>query len=51
MKALTTSPSSAEADRTWLDRLVTRRVPFDRWQDAVQRQPDDVKVVIEVNAP
>jgi threonine dehydrogenase-like Zn-dependent dehydrogenase len=40
----------AKADRTWLERLVTRRVPLDRWQDALQRQPDDVKVVIEVNA-
>jgi len=29
---------------------VTRRVPLDRWEDALRRQPDDVKVVIEVNA-
>ncbi|HXP33581.1 MAG TPA: glucose 1-dehydrogenase [Acidimicrobiales bacterium] len=40
----------AKADRTWLERLVTRRVPLDRWEDALRRQPDDVKVVIEVNA-
>jgi glucose 1-dehydrogenase len=38
----------AAADHTWLQRLVTRRVPLDQWQDALQRQPDDVKVVIEV---
>jgi threonine dehydrogenase-like Zn-dependent dehydrogenase len=41
----------AKADRAWLERLVNRRVPLDRWQDALQRQPDDVKVVIEVNIP
>jgi threonine dehydrogenase-like Zn-dependent dehydrogenase len=40
----------AKADRTWLERLVTRRVPLDRWEDALRRQPEDVKVVIEVNA-
>ncbi|HUY21462.1 MAG TPA: glucose 1-dehydrogenase [Acidimicrobiales bacterium] len=36
------------ADRSWLERLVTRRVPLADWQDALQRRPDDVKVVIEV---
>ena len=41
----------AKADRTWLERLVTRRVPMGDWQQALQRQPDDVKVVIEVNTP
>ena len=41
----------AGADRAWLERLVTRRVPLDRWQDALEREPDDVKVVIEVNTP
>ena len=39
----------AEADRSWLERLVTRRVPLQSWPEALQRQPDDVKVVIEVN--
>jgi threonine dehydrogenase-like Zn-dependent dehydrogenase len=38
----------AKADRAWLERLVTRRVPLDRWQEALARRPDDVKVVIEV---
>jgi hypothetical protein len=27
---------------------VTRRVPLGDWEDALARQPDDVKVVIEV---
>ena len=30
-------------------RLITRSVPLDQWQEAIQRQPDDVKVVIGVN--
>ncbi len=36
------------ADRTWLSKLITRRVPLEHWSDALARQPDDVKVVIEV---
>ena len=39
----------AAADHAWLGRLVTRRVPIDSWSDAIARQPDDVKVVIEIN--
>jgi glucose 1-dehydrogenase len=39
----------AAADRTWLDRLLNRRVPLAQWQEAVNRKPDDVKVIIEVN--
>lgn len=37
----------ATADRAWLERLITRRVPLDRWRDAFAAQPDDVKTVIE----
>jgi len=37
----------AAADRSWLERVVSRRVPIDKWSDALARQPDDVKVVIE----
>jgi threonine dehydrogenase-like Zn-dependent dehydrogenase len=37
----------ARADKTWLARLVSRRVPLSRWREAYQRQPDDVKVVLE----
>ncbi|HET7487438.1 MAG TPA: glucose 1-dehydrogenase [Acidimicrobiales bacterium] len=36
----------ARADRDWLARLITREVPLEQWQDALQRQPDDVKVAI-----
>ncbi len=38
----------AKADRSWLEGLVSRRVPLEDWQAALERQPDDVKVVIEV---
>ena len=39
----------AKADRGWLARLVNRRVPLEQWQQALNRQPDDVKVIIEGN--
>jgi threonine dehydrogenase-like Zn-dependent dehydrogenase len=38
----------AAADRNWLDRVVSRRVPIDDWHAALERRPDDVKVVIEL---
>ncbi|MGN6751119.1 MAG: glucose 1-dehydrogenase [Intrasporangium sp.] len=38
----------ARADLDWLHRLVTRRVPLERFQDAFTPHRDDVKVVIEV---
>lgn len=39
----------ARADRGWLEQLVSRKVPLDRWQEALDRKPDDVKVVVEVS--
>ena len=36
----------AAADRRWLERVVTRRVPLDRWSEALERRPGDVKTVI-----
>ncbi len=41
----------ARADHAWLERLLTRRVALESWPEALDRQPDDVKVVIEVNSP
>ncbi len=38
----------AKADRGWLAQVVSRKVPLDRWEDALERHPDDVKVVVEV---
>jgi threonine dehydrogenase-like Zn-dependent dehydrogenase len=37
----------AFADRKWLGRLVTRRLPLERWSEALQPAPDDVKAIIE----
>jgi glucose 1-dehydrogenase len=37
-----------QADRSWLRRLITRRVPLDDFRDAFDRGPDDVKVVLTV---
>ena len=37
----------AQADPAWLGRLITRRVPLTSWSQAYQRQPTDVKVVLE----
>lgn len=39
-----------KADRSWLERLITRRVPLDRFAEALERQPDDVKVVLELGS-
>jgi threonine dehydrogenase-like Zn-dependent dehydrogenase len=36
-----------QADRGWLEKLITRRVPLARWQEALKRHPDDIKVVLE----
>jgi hypothetical protein len=35
------------ADRAWLTRLVSRKVPLAKWADALERRPGDVKVVID----
>jgi threonine dehydrogenase-like Zn-dependent dehydrogenase len=41
----------ARADRTWLSRLVTRRVPLHDWREAFIRRRDDVKVALEFGSP
>ncbi|WP_228982065.1 glucose 1-dehydrogenase [Streptomyces sp. DH12] len=38
----------AKADPAWLERLITRRVPLGRATEAFRREPDDVKVVIDL---
>ncbi|MBV9302023.1 MAG: glucose 1-dehydrogenase [Acidobacteriaceae bacterium] len=42
--------SLCKADRGWLSRLITRREPLSRWQEALQRKPDDIKVVLQFAA-
>jgi threonine dehydrogenase-like Zn-dependent dehydrogenase len=41
----------ARADRAWLAKLVTRCEPPERFMNALQRQPDDIKVVIQFAKP
>lgn len=38
----------AAADRSFLEGLISRCVPLDRWQDAMRREPDDVKVIVQM---
>jgi hypothetical protein len=40
----------ARADKTWLGRLITRRVPVEQWAQALENRPGDVKVVIDFAA-
>jgi threonine dehydrogenase-like Zn-dependent dehydrogenase len=40
--------SLAEADPAWLGGLITRRVPLSTWQHVLARQPDDVKVTVDL---
>ncbi|MCL4423210.1 MAG: glucose 1-dehydrogenase [Actinobacteria bacterium] len=38
----------AKADKAWLSRLISRKVPLSKWAEAFDRKDDDVKVVIEL---
>jgi threonine dehydrogenase-like Zn-dependent dehydrogenase len=40
----------ASADREWLGGLITRRVPLDRWAEALEARPHDIKTVIQFPA-
>ncbi|WP_019631328.1 glucose 1-dehydrogenase [Actinomadura atramentaria] len=40
----------ARADRDWLSRLITRRVPMEEFARNVRKDPDDVKVVVDLEA-
>jgi threonine dehydrogenase-like Zn-dependent dehydrogenase len=40
----------AAADKRWLERMITRRVPVAQWAQALENRPDDVKVVIDFTA-
>jgi threonine dehydrogenase-like Zn-dependent dehydrogenase len=37
----------AKADKDWLGRLITRRVPLDRWREAFEPRDGDVKTVLD----
>jgi threonine dehydrogenase-like Zn-dependent dehydrogenase len=36
-----------KAERSWLDAMITRREPVEHWTRSLQRQPDDIKVIVE----
>jgi glucose 1-dehydrogenase len=37
----------SKADRGWISRLISRHVHVTKFEDALRRQPDDIKVVID----
>jgi threonine dehydrogenase-like Zn-dependent dehydrogenase len=41
------SAALGRADRTWLERLITRREKPEHFKQALEREPDDIKVVIQ----
>ena len=40
----------ANADHDWLERMITRRVPLDAYQSALDKQKHDVKTVIDLQS-
>jgi threonine dehydrogenase-like Zn-dependent dehydrogenase len=40
----------AKADKKWLGKLITRRVPLARWHEAFEKRPGDIKVIIDFTA-
>jgi hypothetical protein len=45
MRAITVQPRVAQSAR--IERVISRRVPLERWQEALDKRPDDIKVNIE----
>lgn len=39
--------SLAKAHPDWLNGMITRKVPLHNWQDALKREPDDIKVILD----
>jgi threonine dehydrogenase-like Zn-dependent dehydrogenase len=37
----------AQADKGWLGRVITRRVPLERWSEALEHRQNDIKVIID----
>jgi threonine dehydrogenase-like Zn-dependent dehydrogenase len=38
----------SKAEPAWLERLITRRLPLEHWEDALRHDDDDIKVVIDL---
>jgi threonine dehydrogenase-like Zn-dependent dehydrogenase len=43
----TAAAALAKADKEWLSRLITRRVPLNRWREAFEYRAGDIKVVLD----
>jgi threonine dehydrogenase-like Zn-dependent dehydrogenase len=41
------SDALQRADKAWLDRLITRREPIERWTESLERHPGDIKVIVD----
>jgi glucose 1-dehydrogenase len=39
----------AQANPDWLARIITRRLPADQWPAALDKRPEDIKIVIEMD--
>jgi hypothetical protein len=35
------------ADKRWLAKLITRRVPVEQWTQSITHRQDDIKVVVD----
>jgi glucose 1-dehydrogenase len=35
------------ADKGWLNKLITRREPVEQWTQSLERQPNDIKVIVD----
>ena len=40
----------ASAERSWLASMITRRVPLERFEEALDSRDDDVKVVLDLQS-
>ena len=43
-------PGARERGAGWLERMITRRVPLERFAEALDSRPEDVKVVLDLQA-
>jgi hypothetical protein len=50
MRAMTVVPGQKGTDPGWLGGLITRRVPLTSWTEALDRHPEDIKVVVDLAA-
>ena len=43
----TAADALAHADRAWLERLITRTAPLERWSEALEHRKGDIKVIVD----